>query len=101
MDPAPEPLARRVARWLPPVGLVAFLVLCMWHLDTVAAWLQWMDEQGPAGDAVFVAFYLLATVATLASWILEGGAGFLYGPVLGVPIAVGLGTIGATCGFGL
>lgn len=78
---------------------MALLVLSLRHVDTVAAWLVWMDALGPRGDALFALFYLAGTLLMVPASILEAGAGFLYGPLLGIAVAAGVGTSCATVGF--
>lgn len=91
----------RLGRIAVPLGLVVLLAVCLQHLDMVAAWLVWMRAQGPLGHVLFAAFYLGGTLAMVPASILEAGAGFLYGPVLGIAVASLLGTACATCSFAL
>jgi uncharacterized membrane protein YdjX (TVP38/TMEM64 family) len=81
------------------VALGALLGLFLKHVDSIASTLQWMDELGPQGDLLFAGFYLASTVLMVPASILEGGAGFLYGPVWGLPVAVALMTAGSTTSF--
>lgn len=96
MSPRFDTFARRAGQWGILAGLLGFLAFCLSHLETVGIWLAWMDALGPRGDALFVLFYLGATLAMLSAWILEGAAGFLYGPLLGAALALSLGTLGGT-----
>lgn len=93
------PLRDRVLPFAAPVALTVLLVVAVASTPTLAAWLQWMDEQGPVGDALFAVLYLAGTIGMMPASILEGGAGFLYGAVWGVPIASALGTGSATASF--
>jgi uncharacterized membrane protein YdjX (TVP38/TMEM64 family) len=79
--------------------LIALLLLFLQHTDRIAGWLRWMDEQGPIGHLWFALFYVAATLVMVPASILEASAGFLYGPVWGIPIASGLGTASATLSF--
>jgi uncharacterized membrane protein YdjX (TVP38/TMEM64 family) len=92
-------LKDRVLPLAAPLALLVLLVGSVAATPSIAAWLQWMDAQGPVGDALFAVLYLLGTLAMVPASILEGGAGFLYGPVWGVPVAALLGTSSATASF--
>jgi uncharacterized membrane protein YdjX (TVP38/TMEM64 family) len=89
----------RVVPVVAPLALLALLLVSLWQTPAIAAWLQWMEAQGPEGDALFALAYLAGTLALVPASILEGGAGFLYGAAWGVPVASLLGTAGATVGF--
>jgi uncharacterized membrane protein YdjX (TVP38/TMEM64 family) len=89
----------RLLRLSVPVALGLLLVLFLQHTSRIAGWLQWMDEQGPAGDALFVAFFVGCTLLMVPASILEAGAGFLYGPIWGIPVASAVGTAAATISF--
>jgi uncharacterized membrane protein YdjX (TVP38/TMEM64 family) len=69
------------------------------HVEDLARLLQWLRSIGPLGHVLFAAFYLLGTLAMLPASFLEGGAGFVYGPLLGIPIAIALGTACSTVSF--
>jgi uncharacterized membrane protein YdjX (TVP38/TMEM64 family) len=77
------------------------LLLFLQHTDRIAGWLRWMDEQGPLGHLWFALFYVAATLVMVPASILEASAGFLYGPLWGIPIASALGTASATLSFWL
>jgi uncharacterized membrane protein YdjX (TVP38/TMEM64 family) len=81
------------------LALVALLVLFLQNTDQIALWLRWMEEQGPLGHLWFALFYVLATLVMVPASILEASAGFLYGPLWGIPIASALGTASATLSF--
>jgi uncharacterized membrane protein YdjX (TVP38/TMEM64 family) len=93
------PLGDRVLPFVAPLALTALLTVSVAFTPTLAAWLQWMDAQGPLGDALFALLYLGGTLAMVPASILEGGAGFLYGALWGVPVASLLGTASATVSF--
>jgi uncharacterized membrane protein YdjX (TVP38/TMEM64 family) len=80
-------------------ALLALLAVMIANAETIAAWLQWMDGLGPAGDLLFGLFYLAGTVLMVPASILEAGAGFLYGPLWGVLVAVLLGTASSVVAF--
>lgn len=77
------------------VGLATlyWLPIGPWFMAAV----DWVQTAGPAGVAAYAGLYLVVTLLMLpASWI-QAGAGFLYGPVLGVlfawTLSTGFGTI--------
>lgn len=82
-----------------PIVLTLLLVLFLQHTAEIASWLQWMDEQGPLGDVLFVLFYVGSTLLMVPASILEAGAGFLYGPLWAIPVASAVGTGSATLSF--
>jgi uncharacterized membrane protein YdjX (TVP38/TMEM64 family) len=81
------------------VGLLAaagyFLPLAEW----ATALAQRARDTGPLGVVVFVAAYIVSTVAFLPGSILTLAAGFAYGPVWGLAIASPASVAGATCAF--
>ncbi|MEQ1567515.1 MAG: VTT domain-containing protein, partial [Myxococcota bacterium] len=85
--------------WVVGLGLVALLAVSLRHVDQLATALQWMDGLGWRGDVLFGLFYLVGTLAMLPGSLFEGGAGFLYGAALGIPIASVVGTGCATVSF--
>lgn len=89
----------RLLRLAVPTALLVLLVLFLRHTAEIAGWLQWMDQQGPAGDALFVAFFVACTLVMVPASILEAGAGFLYGPIWGIGVASAVGTAAATVSF--
>lgn len=82
------------------VGLAALVATLWWvgpDVQQLAAWLTWMREGGTTGVVAFVAFYAVATwLMAPASW-LQGTAGFLFGPLVGLVTAsllsTGFGTV--------
>ena len=89
----------RAVRLLVLLALVLLLALFLQHTDRIAGWLRWMQEQGPWGHVWFALFYVVCTVLMVPASILEASAGFLYGPLWGIPIASALGTATATLCF--
>lgn len=88
--------ARRLVLFL---ALTALLALFLQHTDRIAGWLRWMEAQGPLGHLWFALFYVGATLIMVPASILEASAGFLYGPLWGIPISSVLGTASATVSF--
>lgn len=85
------------------IGLVlAGLVVAAYALP-LADWVTVLAERarstGGLGVALFVAAYVVSTVAFLPGSILTLAAGFVYGPVWGVAIASPASVAGATCAF--
>ncbi len=84
------------------VTAVAGLLAAAWWLP-VAAWTTRLAEQargtGAVGVVVFVAAYVVSTVALLPGSILTLAAGFVYGPVWGLAVASPASVAGATCAF--
>ncbi|MEX2271921.1 MAG: TVP38/TMEM64 family protein [Vicinamibacterales bacterium] len=88
---------------------VAFLVLAAAAIAAAAYFLPLADwtatlaerarSTGPAGVALFVAAYVIATVAFLPGSLLTLAAGFAYGPIWGVAIASPASVAGAACAF--
>lgn len=75
--------------------LAAVLAATPW----LVAGLRWVEAAGPAGHLMFVGLYVVCSVMLVPASILEAAAGFLYGPILGVPVASLLGTLGASVSF--
>ncbi len=88
--------ARRLVVFLLLLALLGGAVLAT---PWVVAALRWMEAAGPLGHAVFVVFYVACSMAFVPASLLEGSAGFLYGPVWGIPIASALGTLGGCASF--
>lgn len=76
-----------VAAWFVPIAewITAFPVL--------------VRETGALGVAIFVAAYIIATIALLPGSILTLVAGFAYGPIWGLAIASPASVAGATSAF--
>lgn len=84
------------------IAVVATLLAGMYFLP-IAGWTIRLAEQvrgtGPTGVALFVAVYVVSTVALLPGSILTLAAGFAYGPVWGLAVASPASVAGATCAF--
>lgn len=74
----------------------------MWafpSVDSVLQTIDWLQDAGPLGAAVFVVLYGIASVVMVpASWT-HGTAGFLYGPLFGPLVAHLLATSFAALNF--
>jgi uncharacterized membrane protein YdjX (TVP38/TMEM64 family) len=94
----------RPSRWVTIAVLAVMVGLLWWQgwapdVARAAEGLAWLRRGGPEATALFVGLYLLGTLAMApASW-LQGTAGFLYGPVVGVVVASLLSTFGGTLSF--
>ena len=60
---------------------------------------EWLRGAGPPGMVVFAAAYLLATVVMLPGSVLTLGAGFAYGPVVGLLLVSPASVLAATVAF--
>lgn len=95
-----SPLSRRVALGV----LIVLAGVLLWQglgleLSDGVVWLAWLREGGPKAMATFIVGYAVATWAMApASW-LQGTAGFLFGPVVGIAVASGLSTLFGTVSF--
>jgi uncharacterized membrane protein YdjX (TVP38/TMEM64 family) len=94
--------------WLRRVGAAAglgvvlvVLVLGARNREAVAQAIQWLADLGALGDLLFGLAYIAASVLLLPATLLEAGAGFVYGPMWGVPVAVALSTTSAVVNFTL
>ncbi len=89
-------------RLLVAAAIVAALAVAAWLLP-VADWTTALAlrarHTGATGVAIFVAAYVISTVAALPGSILTLAAGFAYGPVWGLAIASPASVAGATCAF--
>jgi uncharacterized membrane protein YdjX (TVP38/TMEM64 family) len=85
------------------VAALAGLVLAGVLLFPVDRWtlalVGWIRGAGPAGAAVFAVVYIAATVLLLPGSILTLGAGFAYGPVLGLLLVSPVSVLAATAAF--
>jgi uncharacterized membrane protein YdjX (TVP38/TMEM64 family) len=84
------------------VGLVAAVAAAAWLLplaDWVTELARRARDTGALGVGVFVAAYVVSTVAFLPGSILTLAAGFAYGPVWGLLIVSPASVLGATCAF--
>ncbi len=86
------------------VGVIAVTVVAAaaWQLP-LADWTTMLAararDAGSIGVVIFVAAYVVSTVAVLPGSILTLAAGFAYGPVWGLAIASPASVAGATCAF--
>jgi len=73
------------------------------YILPVADWVTILAERarntGALGVALFIAAYVVSTVAFLPGSILTLAAGFAYGPLWGIAIASPASVAGATCAF--
>ena len=67
--------------------------------DWIRNLIDWVEQLGPAGIAVFVGAYAIATVLFLPGWIFTVAAGLLFGVVGGTAVALSGATIGAALAF--
>jgi uncharacterized membrane protein YdjX (TVP38/TMEM64 family) len=85
------------------IGLVVAALAAAAYLLPVADWVTILAERarntGALGVALFIAAYVVSTVAFLPGSILTLAAGFAYGPLWGVAIASPASVAGATCAF--
>lgn len=85
------------------VAVVAVAVAVAAFTLPIAEWTTTLAARargtGALGVAVFVAAYVVATVAVLPGSILTLGAGFAYGPVWGLAVASPASVAGATAAF--
>jgi len=87
-----------------PIAAATLLVLVLAagsqvSIEQAVRLVDWIRTAGPAGALVYSAVYTFGTVAALpASW-LQGGAGFLWGPVWGPLFAWLVGTAVGTLNF--
>lgn len=80
------------------VGFILFVVLDStigkgWVLDTVDAFLEWIEDNPVPGIFVFVVVYFIATVFFIPGSILTLGAGFVFANAFGLGTGVLLGTL--------
>jgi uncharacterized membrane protein YdjX (TVP38/TMEM64 family) len=59
----------------------------------------WIRNAGPAGAILFAAAYIAATVLLLPGSVLTLGAGFAYGPALGLLLVSPVSVLAATAAF--
>ncbi|MFZ3376302.1 MAG: TVP38/TMEM64 family protein [Chthoniobacterales bacterium] len=67
--------------------------------DWIRNLIDWVQQLGPAGIAVFIGAYAIATVLFLPGWIFTVTAGLLFGVVGGTAVALSGATIGAALAF--
>lgn len=82
------------------IAAVLLISLRMFNVqDLLHRSLEWVQELGAAGYAVFAVIYILATVLFLPGSILTLGAGFVYGLFTGFILVSFSSTVGAACAF--
>lgn len=81
------------------LGAVGSLALAARHSADIAAQIGALAALGPAGAVAFAVVYVVGTVLMVPASVLEAGAGFLFGPLWGVPFASACSTLGATISF--
>lgn len=85
------------------IGLVVSGLAAAAYVLPVSEWVTILAERarntGAVGVALFIAAYVVSTVAFLPGSILTLAAGFAYGPLWGVAIASPASVAGATCAF--
>jgi uncharacterized membrane protein YdjX (TVP38/TMEM64 family) len=91
-DDDPVAAAGGGRRWLwVGLGLFAACLLAAWLLLPIAAWVEglrhWLVGLGPAGAALFILFYVAATVVLAPDWPISVLAGVVYG-AWGFPIVL-------------
>jgi len=67
--------------------------------DWIRALANWMEQLGPAGVAVFIGIYAIATVLLFPGWIFTVTAGLIFGVVGGTAAALSGATLGAALAF--
>ena len=89
-------------RALIAAAVVSALAAAAWLLP-VADWTTRLAVHargtGATGVVIFIAAYILSTIAVLPGAILTLAAGFAYGPLWGLAIASPASVAGATCAF--
>jgi len=110
-NPMPQNRQLKAISWL-VMGVIAFLLVASPALaqstgssagfnpqDLLRNALQWIEGLGIVGGIVFIAIYIIATVAFLPGSILTLGAGIVFGVLLGaVYVFIGA-TLGAIAAF--
>jgi uncharacterized membrane protein YdjX (TVP38/TMEM64 family) len=67
--------------------------------DWIQAFTNWIEHLGPAGVAVFIGAYAIATVLFFPGWIFTVAAGLLFGVIGGTAVALCGATLGAALAF--
>ena len=93
---------KKYAKWI-VVGLIVIGLSLLSTVLPVKDWIRsfigWVQQLGPAGVALFIIAYALATVLFLPGWIFTVSAGLIYGIVGGTLIALTGAVIGASLAF--
>ena len=78
------------------VGVTALVAVAIWvPVPTAAELRDWAESVGPWFPLAFLAAHILATVVPIPRTAFTLAAGLLFGPVLGVAIAVAASTASA------
>lgn len=97
MPTIPERWRRGLAAGL-LLATVLIAYACHDRLD-VARLVAWVEQAGPAGPALFIAGYALATVLFLPGSVLTLAGGVLFGALWGTLYNLLGATVGALCAF--
>ena len=93
---------KQILKLVAIAAIVAVLIVAAKYFNVqqyLQSALQWVDGLGPTGPVVFIAIYIVATVAFIPGSLLTLGSGVLFGVVFGsIYVFIGA-TIGATCAF--
>ena len=89
----------RILLWGAAIAALLVLAKLLHAQAFFHAALEWIQELGPWGPAIFVALYVAATVLLLPAFILTLGAGAVYGVLLGSVLVSAGATIGAAAAF--
>jgi uncharacterized membrane protein YdjX (TVP38/TMEM64 family) len=101
----PEPAQKKKVSWVKPVLLIVvilalFVLFRVFGIDKgFQAVRAWIAGLGPWGPVVFVAIYIVATVAVVPGSALSIAAGALFGSVVGVMVVIVGATVGASFSF--
>ncbi len=102
---ASTPPVRRSSRYLKFAVLVvvaACAVLLSRFVDlreAISSALEWIEDRGMLGAAVFVVLYITATILAFPASLLTLGAGAVYGFWIGFALVSAGSTLGATAAF--
>jgi len=69
------------------IALLGLLAVSLANVDLLVDVLEWVRGAGTQGLLVFTGAYLAGTLMMLPASLLQGSAGFLFGPVIGVLVA--------------
>lgn len=93
---------KQILKIIAGVALVTALIVGAKYLgvhEYLRTALQWVQDIGPTGVAIFILIYILATVLFIPGSLLTLGAGVLFGVIAGsIYVLIGA-TIGAICAF--
>ena len=92
-------------RWLKPAGVLGglaalFLVLRAFDVPRhLLSFVEWVRQAGLAGALSFAGVYVGAAVLLLPASVLTLGAGFVWGPFVGLAVVLPSATVAATTAF--